>query len=49
MTTKELIEKLKEIDPDGNLVVVLDSAMYPSVSLVDKYEVDGKEVVVIDY
>jgi hypothetical protein len=24
MTTKELIEKLKEIDPEGNLEVVMD-------------------------
>ena len=49
MTTKELIKILNELDPDGNLVVVLDTAMYPSVSLVDKYEVGGEEVVVIDY
>lgn len=28
MTTKELIEKLKQIDPDGNLKVVLDGCYY---------------------
>lgn len=28
MTTKELIEKLKEIDPDGNLEVVMDGCYY---------------------
>lgn len=28
MTTKELIKKLKEIDPDGNMQVIIDGCFY---------------------
>lgn len=42
MTTKELIEKLQEIDPDGNLEVIIDGCFYGCEveEVVKNYNVD---------